>query len=68
MSLTRLSPTPDWFKRQFSKATRLSIVIAIVFLALGFFAGLFACEILELLGDFDVAACDSCAEASPLDD
>ena len=62
MTLSRLGPTPHWFKRQFSKATCVSIVIAVVFSVLGVLAGLFGCEILELFGNFDVAACNSCAE------
>ena len=41
----------------------MSIVIALVFLVLGFLAGLFGCEIIELFGDFDVAACNSCTDA-----
>jgi len=60
MTLTRSGPTQRWFEQQSRKALLTNIVIAIVSLVLGFFA----CEILDLIGEFDVAACSSCAEAS----
>ena len=51
-------PSVEWFKKENKKVVLITLGYTIVIFLLGFFA----CDLLELFGDFDIAQCRSCVE------